>query len=75
MPAIRRLISSASVETASRKRLCHRNRRSHVVAKGEVCLVIKDADGGSKNYCIQCATAILDRAAQDLHDLRKSLFA
>jgi hypothetical protein len=36
--------------------------------------VIKDlVSGGSKNYCRDCALAILDRAADDLQALRDGL--
>jgi hypothetical protein len=39
-----------------------------------MCLVIKDpASGGSKNYCPECALAILDQAADDLQQLRDQL--
>mgnify|MGYP007112878930 FL=1 len=39
-----------------------------------LCLVIKDpVSGGSKNYCSQCALAILDQAADDLQGLRDAL--
>lgn len=31
--------------------------------------------GGSKNYCVACATAILDRAQEDLDDLGAELVA
>lgn len=73
MPQTRRLLGAASVEVASRKRLCHRNRRQHSVPKGGACLVVKNADGGSKNYCPECALAILDQAADDLQSLRDQL--
>jgi hypothetical protein len=74
MPQIRRVLGALSVETASRKRICHRDRRNHAVAKGDACLVIKDgASGGSKNYCVPCGLAILDQAADDLQRLRDRL--
>lgn len=41
--------------------------------KGTPCLVIKDPGGGAKNYCLQCARAILDQAADDLQALRRQL--
>jgi hypothetical protein len=70
-PAILHVLGAVSVETASRKRICYRDRKKHAVAKGEVCLVIQDgASGGSKNYCVSCALAILDQAADDLQRLR-----
>lgn len=39
-----------------------------------MCLVIKDPiSGGSRNYCPECALAILDVAADDLQTLRDAL--
>jgi hypothetical protein len=74
MPQIRRILGGVSVETASRKRICYRDRRNHAVAKGDACLVIKDgASGESKNYCVPCGLAILDQAADDLQRLRDQL--
>ena len=69
-------MSAATVEIAKRQRICHHNRRKHEVLAGDRCLVLKDAaSGGSKNYCMECATAILDRAQEDLDDLRHELRA
>lgn len=74
MAQVRRVLGAVLVETASRRRICHRARTKHAIAQGEVCLVIKDsASGGSKNYCRSCAQAILDQAADDLRELRDSL--
>ena len=74
MPQIRRILSAVSVERASRKRVCYRDRKNHSVAKGVVCLVIKDgSSGGSKNYCVRCALPILDQAADDLQNLHEQL--
>ncbi len=76
MAKIRQLFNAASVETAKRRRVCHHNRRKHEVLAGEKCLVLRDAGtGGSKNYCVECGTAILDRAGEDLDALRKDLSA
>jgi hypothetical protein len=74
MPKIRHALGTVSVETASRKRICYHDRKNHIVAKGSICLVIKDvASGGSKNYCVPCGWAILDQAADDLQSLREQL--
>ena len=74
MPQIRHVLGGVSVQTASRKRICYHDRKNHAVAKGDVCLVIKDvASGGSKNYCVPCGLAILDQAADDLQSLREQL--
>jgi hypothetical protein len=74
MPKVREVLAHVSVETAERRRICHRNRESHAIAKGEVCLVIREtASSGSKNYCRVCAAPILGQAVQDLVDLRGAL--
>jgi hypothetical protein len=70
MAKVRQLLNTATIEVAKRRRICHRNRRKHSVAPGEPCLVLKDpSSGNSKNYCVECATAILDRAQTDLNAL------
>ena len=74
MPKVREILGHVSVETAERRRACHRNRGSHAIAKGEACLVIREpASSGSKNYCRICAAPILEQAARDLADLRAAL--
>lgn len=74
MPRVREVLTHVSVETAERRRICHRNRESHSIAKGEVCLVIREAaSSGSKNYCRVCAAPILEQAARDLVELRAAL--
>jgi hypothetical protein len=75
MAKVRELLIAASIDTAKRKRICHRNRRGHSISAGERCLVIKNVGGagGSKNYCAECAAAILDRAQGDLDALRHGL--
>lgn len=74
MAKVREIIGHVSVVTAKGRRICHRNRRSHSIAKGEQCLVIREpSSSGSKNYCAVCAAAILDRATRDLSALRKAL--
>ena len=74
MPQVRRILGACTVETAQRCRICHRARKKHPIEKGTACLVIKDpVSGGTKNYCPQCALAILDQAADDLQALRDQL--
>ncbi|MCB9610424.1 MAG: hypothetical protein H6716_27800 [Polyangiaceae bacterium] len=74
MAKVRDVLGHVSVETAKGKRVCHRNRRSHSILQGEVCLVIRDpASGGSKNYCAPCAAAIVERAAAQLRGLQQAL--
>ena len=74
MPQIRRVLGTCTIETAQRRRVCHRDRNHHSIERGSPCLVVKDpVSGGSKNYCAKCALAILDQAADDLDKLRDGL--
>lgn len=75
MAKVRQLFNAATIQTAKRRRICHRSRKNHEVLAGDKCLVLKDANGGSKNYCVVCATAIFDRAQDDLDELRRKLLA
>lgn len=73
MKAPRDIVKHVSVENAKAKRKCHRT-KAHNIAKGEVCIVIKDgAFGASKNYCLSCAIEILDAASRRLLALRGEL--
>jgi len=74
MAKVRQVLGHVSVEIALRRRVCHRNRSKHSIPKGDACLVIRDpSTGNSKNYCAKCAEPILDRADEDLEDLREQL--
>ncbi len=74
MPKVRQVLGHVSIETASRERICHRDRRSHKVAKGTPCLVVSEGlTGGKKNYCLDCARAILEQAESDLRTLKEDL--
>jgi hypothetical protein len=75
MPKIRRVLGACMVVMAQRRRICHRDRKNHAIEKNTPCLVIKDpgGSGGTRNYCPQCALAILDQAADDLQALRDQL--
>lgn len=74
MPQVRRVLGACGIETAQRRRVCHRDRKRHSIERGTPCLVVKDpVSGGSKNYCPECAMAILDQAADDLQTLRDGL--
>lgn len=74
MPQVRRVLSACSIETAQRRRVCHRDRKRHSIERGTRCLVIKDqVNGNTKNYCPECAVAILDQASDDLQALRNAL--
>lgn len=69
MRAPRDILKHVQVETAARKRKCHRNKK-HFVSKGEPCLVIKEgAFAGSKNYCVECAMEIINAANSKLLSL------
>jgi hypothetical protein len=71
MPQVRRVLAACTIEIAKRARICSRDRKNHSIEKGTPCLVIKDAGGRPKNYCPQCALAILDQAADDMQALRR----
>lgn len=74
MPQIRRILGTCTIETALRRRVCHRDRKHHSIERDSPCLVVKDAvSGGSKNYRVECAFSILDQAADDLNKLRDEL--
>jgi hypothetical protein len=73
MAKIRSILGACSIEIAQHRRTCYRDRNNHTIPKGTPCLVIRNATSGSKNYCPQCALAILDKAADDLASLRQAL--
>lgn len=73
MAKVRQLFNAVSVEVARRERICHHNRNKHSIVKGGRCLVIKEPNGGYKNYCVDCGTEILDRAGIDLASIRNGL--
>lgn len=53
-----------------------RDLRSDRIQMGQRCLVIRDsATLSSKNYCIRCGQAILDKARDDLAVLEAELLA
>ncbi len=74
MAKIRQLLNGTSVETAKRRRVCHRNRTKHSIAANTKCLVVKDpASGASRNYCPRCAADILAQVESDLAALKAEL--
>ena len=76
MPKVKSVLGAVSVETAKRRRICSRHRSgkaAHPIATGEMCLVVKNGDGGKNNYCVDAAEEILDLAATELAQLRSSL--
>ena len=66
MAAVRDIISHIEIETATRKRICHHNRKDHNITAGEKCLVISEQSGSSKNYCYSYGVAILTKARHKL---------
>ena len=73
MAKTRQVLKAVSVEQASRKRKCHHSGGKHRIAGGDRCLVVKEPDGGRKNYCVDCGNAILEVAEDDLDTLRECL--
>lgn len=74
MPKVREVLKQLRVETAGRRRKCHRN-DSHSIGRGERCLAVYDPiTSGRKNYCTECARPILDQARRDLHRLEEELY-
>lgn len=76
MPQIKSVLGHASVQTAARQRICYRHRAgktSHVIVKGETCLVIHGPDGSDRNYCRDSAADILGKAQDDLDALKSGL--
>lgn len=74
MPKIRDIMVHVSVETAKGQRRCHRRKNEHVIPTGCNCLVVRDpVSGGSKNYCPECASPILEHAEAKLAELRRGL--
>lgn len=74
MAKVREILGHVEVQTAERRRICHRNREAHVISKGDACLVIREAgSNGRKNYCRECAEDIIERARRDLGELRAAL--
>ena len=70
MGAIRDIIIHVDVEVAARRRTCHHNRQDHCIVLGQKCLVVRDSDGGRKNYCPLCAMEILRKAERKLAALQ-----
>ena len=64
MPPLKRLLLSAHFETAQRRRQCSRS-REHEIPKGDDCLVIRNGMT-KRNYCLRCASRILQKAEDDL---------
>jgi hypothetical protein len=73
MAQVRDVLGHVVVEEAQRRRVCHRKRKAHAIEKGQSCLVISDENGGSKNYCVVCASEILKKARASLASFASGL--
>jgi len=74
MAKVREVLKHVRVETADRQRKCHR-RSTHSIGRGQRCLAIYDSTTSArKNYCVECARAILDRARIDLQGIEGELY-
>lgn len=73
MPAIKDIVRHVSVETAGKKRPCHRHKARDPIVKGQTCLVVKDGPQSRSTYCVSCADEILNKAAVRLTELRNAL--
>lgn len=66
MVRVRRILRHVQVEQAKLRRCCHHD-RSHVIRRGENCLVVRnDSLRGTRNYCRKCARPILKLAWLEL---------
>ena len=74
MPKIRDILGHVCVETAKRRRKCHRNKQEHSIHQDERCLVVQTSQPKSnRNYCQRCAKDILDRAGKRLAKMQGDL--
>jgi len=68
MPAVKDILKHVSADVAGRRRKCNR-KRDHAIAKGDPCLVVRDAAQRQTTYCAVCAADILAKAERSLTDL------
>jgi len=71
MARIRDILTHVSVETAIRRRKCHRSSAHSVRAGGQFLSIRETQTLGSKNYCARYARDILQVAEGRLADLRR----
>ena len=71
MPKLKRLLSNSRFETALRQRQCSRNKQ-HKITKGEKCFVIEE-HMKKRNYCLDCASLLIEKAQKDLDLLKIEL--
>lgn len=68
MAAVKNILKHVSAEVAGRRRKCYR-KKTHVILKGEPCLVVRDGPQNQTTYCTVCASEILAKANGALADL------
>ena len=74
MAAVKNILKHVSAEVAGRRRKCYR-KKTHVILKGEPCLVVRDAPQSQTTYCAVCASEILAKANTELADLHRHFAA
>lgn len=74
MAAVKNILKHVSAEVAGRRRKCYR-KKTHVILKGDPCLVVRDGPQNQTTYCTVCASEILARANGALADLCTHLAA
>lgn len=68
MAAVKNILKHVNAEVAGRRRKCYR-KRTHVILKGDPCLVVRDGPQNQSTYCTVCASEILTKANGALADL------
>lgn len=68
MAAVKNILKHVSAVAAGQRRKCYR-KRTHVILKGEPCLVVRDGPQSQTTYCADCAAEILAKASGELADL------
>ncbi len=71
MAAVKNILKHVDAEVAGKKRKCYR-KQTHVILKGQTCLVVRDGPQSQTTYCALCAAEILARAEVALTDLHAS---
>lgn len=74
MAAVKNILKHVSAEVAGRRRKCYR-KKTHVILKGEPCLVVRDGPQSQTTYCTLCASEILAKADELLADLHMHITA
>lgn len=70
MAAVKNLLKHVTTEVAGRRRKCSR-KSTHVIVKGETCLVVRDGPQSQTTYCVICASEILLRVDEKLESLKQ----